>query len=105
MAKVQSFESLWLRSSLWKDQFQLIALCQHEVAVRLRAASQPVDARGGALRAVGFDGALESSGMQLRNSGVVQLKQRLAPSADHERLGVAGNRPMPSHCFRQRGCR
>src|SRR4051812_13081548 len=84
---------LRLRFDLWVYELELIAVEQPQRRVRLGADTDPVDARGRQLRSVRLDGDLESARVKRVDQRFIELEQRLAAGANHERLPIGRRRP------------
>src|SRR5664280_1017063 len=70
------------------DQFEFVALPDHEFGAGLGADADPVDAVGHLDRAVGFEADREAAGMQRIDQVGVHLQQRLAAGQDHIAVSV-----------------
>ena len=90
VAEVKLLEAGGLRALLREDELQLVAGGQHQRRVGLGVYANPVDAGRSRLGAVGFDGDLETAGVQRFDQGLVQLQEGFAPGAD----GI-GSYPLP----------
>src|SRR5829696_8959533 len=73
------------RMALRIDELELVAPGEHERRIGLRAHADVVDAGGRQPGAVGLDGDFEASRVQCVDGIRIELEQRLAPGADHQR--------------------
>ena len=84
--EVQGLEARGIDARLGMDQLQLLPRTLRQGGARLGTDADPVDARRRRQGAVGLDRDRETPGMKGRDKGRIELKQRLAARADHQRL-------------------
>ena len=77
------------------DQLEFVAADQLQRRACLRADADPVQARRGVLGAVGLDRHLEPGGVQRLDRSLVELQQRFAAGAHHERPGTRVRLAVP----------
>lgn len=71
------------------DQLELVPMREHQFGIGLGAHANPVQARRGGLRAIGFHGNGEATRVQGRRERLVHLQQGLATGQHHIATGAA----------------
>ncbi len=88
IAEVQVREELRPRLLLGINQLQLVSRVKDQLRAFLRTEADLVQTGRRGPGSVGLDGHLEPAGVKLPYQVRVQLQQRLAAGADHERTDV-----------------
>ncbi len=80
---------------LRKDQLQLVGPVEDDRRPRLRADTDPIQARWGRPGSVGLDGDGKAAVVESLDRGAVELKERLTAGAHHIGAGVGVRLPAP----------
>lgn len=79
MAEREILQAIRRQPLLRVDKLEFIALLHDERCIRLRTDADPIEARGRANCAIGFNGNHEAALMQRRDEMIINLQKRFAP--------------------------